>query len=80
MLAWTNANTAIAFCLHYLTDIFSSGHLRTPRRQIHNDNYNEQSIAATSAIISKETPIWDFQANYVYISLTSGHLHLLTSY
>ncbi|KAJ4012625.1 hypothetical protein NW752_008338 [Fusarium irregulare] len=55
-----------AFCLHYLTDMFSSGHLRTPRRQIHNDSYNEQSIAATSAIISKETPIWDFQANYMH--------------
>ena len=80
MLAWPNTNTAVAFFLHYLTDMFSSGHLRTPRRQIHNDSYNEQSIAATSAIISKEIPIWYFQANYVYISLASGHLHLPTSH
>ncbi|CAF3592779.1 unnamed protein product [Fusarium graminearum] len=55
-----------AFSLHYLTDAFSSGHIRAPRRQIHNDNYDEQSIAATSAITSKETPIWDFQANYMH--------------
>ncbi|QPC80200.1 hypothetical protein HYE68_010952 [Fusarium pseudograminearum] len=55
-----------AFCLHYVTDAFSSGHIRAPRRQIHNDNYDEQSIAATSAITSKETPIWDFQANYMH--------------
>ncbi|CEI70479.1 hypothetical protein FVEN_g1015 [Fusarium venenatum] len=55
-----------AFCLHYLTDAFSSGHIRAPRRQIHNDDYDEQSIAATSAILGKETPIWDFQANYMH--------------
>ncbi|KAG8670479.1 hypothetical protein FPOAC1_009895 [Fusarium poae] len=55
-----------AFCLHYLTDAFSSGHIRAPRRQIHNVNYDEQSIAATSAILGKETPIWDFQANYMH--------------
>ncbi|GKU09667.1 unnamed protein product [Fusarium langsethiae] len=55
-----------AFCLHYLTDAFSSGHIRAPRRQIHNDDYSEQSIAASYAITSKEVPIWDFQANYMH--------------
>ena len=29
-----------AFALHYLTDLFATGHLRTPRRQLHQSNVN----------------------------------------
>ncbi|KAF4621926.1 hypothetical protein G7Y89_g14417 [Cudoniella acicularis] len=58
---------ADAFALHYLSDLFSSGHLRTPRRQLHNDRYDEQSMSAARIASGKgEVPIWDFQANYMH--------------
>ncbi|OOQ83079.1 hypothetical protein PEBR_38554 [Penicillium brasilianum] len=56
-----------AFCLHYLTDLFSSGHIRTPRRELHNDSYTEASFSAARLVFGgKEVPIWDFQCNYMH--------------
>jgi len=51
-----------AFAAHFLTDLFSSGHLRAPRRPFHNPDY----LAMVPHAISKD-PIWDFQCRYVSI-------------
>lgn len=42
-----------AFADHYLTDLFSAGHLRTTRRQLF-----ERQYGATSAIVDPRTTIW----------------------
>ena len=37
---------------HYLTDLFSSGHLRTPRRAFHYDNYNVMKVGQCELTLS----------------------------
>jgi hypothetical protein len=50
-----------AFAAHYLTDLFSSGHLRSPRRQFHSHNYYQMALAGLQGSV----PIWDFQNRFV---------------
>lgn len=51
-----------AFACHFLTDLFSSGHLRVDRRGMHTWNKVEEGLDnALSA-----PPIWDFQARIMH--------------
>ncbi|RYO48073.1 hypothetical protein AA0113_g10114 [Alternaria arborescens] len=50
-----------AFAAHFLTDLFSSGHLRAPRRAFHNPNY--WSMGISGAI---HNAVWDFQCRYMH--------------
>jgi hypothetical protein len=57
-----------AFASHYLTDLFSSGHIRAPRRQLHAPSVATMSYvgaAHASWFHYNETPIWDYQLRYV---------------
>lgn len=49
-----------AFAAHFLTDLFSSGHLRSPRRPLHNPNY---VIMAENSL--RDRVVWDFLCRYV---------------
>ncbi|KAI5814854.1 hypothetical protein BZA77DRAFT_388902 [Pyronema omphalodes] len=49
------------WALHFLTDAFSSGHLRVPRRELHDDN---RVRAWTGGPL--EIPVWDIQAGYMH--------------
>jgi len=49
-----------AFAAHFLTDLFSSGHLRAPRRAFHNPEYVYMVPHAV-----KKHAVWDFQCRYV---------------
>lgn len=58
MAAQTDADLDQAYALnafadHYLTDLFSAGHLRTTRRQLF-----ERQYGATSAIVDPRTSVW----------------------
>lgn len=50
-----------AWALHFLTDAFSSGHLRVPRKELHDDN---RARAWTGGPF--EVPVWDIQARYMH--------------
>lgn len=58
-----------AFAAHYLTDLFSAGHLRPARRYLHTQSHKEMAGAGVvqSKLFGgqKEVPIWDFQGRYV---------------
>lgn len=58
-----------AFAAHYLTDLFSSGHLRPARRYLHTENPGEMAgaglVQAKQLGANPEIPIWDYQARYV---------------
>jgi hypothetical protein len=56
-----------AFASHYLTDLFSSGHIRAPRRYLHSPNVLTMNLlgAAKEKLHCEETPIWDYQLRYV---------------
>ncbi|KAF4466240.1 phosphatidylcholine-hydrolyzing phospholipase C [Fusarium albosuccineum] len=49
------------FAAHYLTDIFSAGHLRSPRRQMHTTHNYQMSLAGL-----RDVPIWDMQNRYMH--------------
>lgn len=49
-----------AFAAHFLTDLFSSGHLRAPRRAFHNPNYVSMGYNGW-----RDIPVWDFQCRFV---------------
>lgn len=60
-----------AFASHYLTDLFSSGHTRAPRRKFHTPNINMTALAgiksqATGVFNGKEVPIWDYHCRYMH--------------
>ncbi|KAF8539454.1 hypothetical protein BDD12DRAFT_94653 [Trichophaea hybrida] len=50
-----------AWGLHFLTDIFSSGHLRAPRRVLHDNNAAKAFLGAIA-----EVPVWDIQCRYFH--------------
>ncbi|KDN71570.1 hypothetical protein CSUB01_12117 [Colletotrichum sublineola] len=50
-----------AFAAHYLTDLFSSGHVRSPRRQMHSTSWTQTAAAGLAG-----TPIWDMQSRYMH--------------
>ncbi|GIZ47208.1 hypothetical protein CKM354_001030700 [Cercospora kikuchii] len=50
-----------AFACHYLTDLFSSGHVRVPRRNLHDD-----SLFTAYTGGAAERPVWDVQARYMH--------------
>ncbi|CAN9377342.1 unnamed protein product [Alternaria alternata] len=50
-----------AFAAHFLTDLFSSGHLRAPRRAFHNPEYVYMVPHAV-----KKHAVWDFQCRYMH--------------
>ncbi|CAN9354864.1 unnamed protein product [Alternaria alternata] len=50
-----------AFAAHFLTDLFSSGHLRAPRRAFHNPNYMSMGWHA-----ARDHAVWDFQCRYMH--------------
>jgi hypothetical protein len=52
-----------AFAAHFLTDLFSSGHLRAPRRAFHNPNYLTMGLDGWL-----NNPVWDFQCRFVCTS------------
>lgn len=49
-----------AFAAHYLTDLFSAGHIRAPRRAFHSSASGTMTWNGLSKI-----PVWDFQCRYV---------------
>lgn len=58
-----------AFASHYLTDIFSSGHNRAPRRKFHANDVKMTVAAGAKGNIgknAKEIPIWDFHCRYMH--------------
>ncbi|KAJ4304569.1 hypothetical protein N0V90_000095 [Kalmusia sp. IMI 367209] len=48
-----------AFAAHFLTDLFSSGHLRAPRRAFHNPDYKTMGLNGWL-----DNPVWDFQCRF----------------
>ncbi|KAL1607600.1 hypothetical protein SLS60_002534 [Paraconiothyrium brasiliense] len=50
-----------AFAAHFLTDLFSSGHLRAPRRAFHNPDYVSMGINGW-----RDNPVWDFQCRFMH--------------
>ncbi|EUC41075.1 hypothetical protein COCMIDRAFT_9151 [Bipolaris oryzae ATCC 44560] len=50
-----------AFAAHFLTDLFSSGHLRAPRRAFHNPAY----VSMVPHAVKKDA-VWDFQCRYMH--------------
>lgn len=55
-----------AFAAHYLTDLFSAGHLRPARRYLHTQDHKEMAGAGLPQATGKhEVPIWDYQGRYV---------------
>lgn len=60
------AYTYEAFSAHYLSDLFSAGHLRAPRRQLHGDSYKVATESVLPCITGKdEIPVWDHHSRYV---------------
>ncbi|KAJ5972115.1 uncharacterized protein N7479_002033 [Penicillium vulpinum] len=59
-----------AFAAHYLTDLFSSGHLRPARRYLHTQDRVEMAAAGVmqwDKLGGKpEVPIWDYQGRYMH--------------
>lgn len=55
-----------AFAAHYLTDLFSSGHTRPPRRKFHTPNANMTAIGGAKSNLISETPIWDYHCRYMH--------------
>ncbi|KAJ5203822.1 uncharacterized protein N7498_004701 [Penicillium cinerascens] len=59
-----------AFAAHYLTDLFSAGHLRPARRYLHTQNRLEMAGAGVmqwDKLGGKpEVPIWDYQQRYMH--------------
>ncbi|KAL3422073.1 hypothetical protein PVAG01_06229 [Phlyctema vagabunda] len=56
-----------AFAAHFLTDLFSAGHLRAPRRLLHTTNYNLMIDSGLHTLIDgKETPTWDHHSRYMH--------------
>lgn len=67
-----------AFAAHFLTDLFSAGHLRVPRRQLHCKSWDTMaktkiSIGMIFGQDTKEVPIWDHQNRYVCCSFIQRH-------
>lgn len=58
-----------AFAAHYLTDLFSAGHLRPARRYLHTQDHKEMAGAGLQQWDKlggkPEVPIWDYQGRYV---------------
>ena len=65
-----------AFAAHYLTDLFSAGHLRAPRRLLHTSSWGLMNdsvlkgkigewLGASQQKIGSEKPIWDHHNRYV---------------
>lgn len=57
-----------AFACHFLTDLFSSGHLRSPRRDLHCSDL--MTMTASTAVgklpnSKGEVPVYDHHARYV---------------
>ncbi|KAA8913588.1 hypothetical protein FN846DRAFT_928798 [Sphaerosporella brunnea] len=59
--ALNEAYLADAFALHFLTDSFSSGHMRAPRRALHDNN---PLTAFPSGMVG--APVWDTQSRYMH--------------
>ncbi|KAJ9299455.1 hypothetical protein DTO271G3_3077 [Paecilomyces variotii] len=56
-----------AFAAHYLTDLFSAGHLRPARRYLHTQDHKEMAGAGLPQAAGKdEVPIWDYQGRYMH--------------
>ncbi|KAG9758020.1 hypothetical protein KCU73_g4112, partial [Aureobasidium melanogenum] len=57
-----------AFAAHYLTDLFSAGHIRAPRRHLHSPSVAVMNAAVVGdkLLRNPETPIWDFQQRYMH--------------
>ncbi|KEQ90546.1 hypothetical protein AUEXF2481DRAFT_33876 [Aureobasidium subglaciale EXF-2481] len=57
-----------AFASHYLTDLFSSGHIRAPRRYLHSSDVDVMNLRGVEKEIlhCKETPIWNYQLRYMH--------------
>lgn len=53
-----------AFACHFLTDLFSSGHLRVDRRGLHTSGLGGAVTQGYSAY--KEKPAWDLQAQIMH--------------
>lgn len=66
---WKKLNLAYiheAFAAHYLTDLFSAGHVRAPRRHLHTTNPLVMAAAMAVTRFGKpEIPVWDLQQRYV---------------
>jgi hypothetical protein len=60
-----------AFAAHFLTDLFSAGHIRAPRRQLHCNDAAPMAKAVVKnfgKFVSgkpDEVPIWDYHNRYV---------------
>ncbi|KAF3931541.1 hypothetical protein ABW19_dt0207749 [Dactylella cylindrospora] len=59
-----------AFAAHFLTDLFSAGHIRAPRRNLH---CNSSTLMSATALQGKilpgrngETPVWDHHSRYMH--------------
>ncbi|KAK8061152.1 hypothetical protein PG997_015373 [Apiospora hydei] len=50
-----------AFAAHYLTDLFSAGHLRSPRRELHTQHNLEMAAAGLL-----DVPMWDVQNRFMH--------------
>lgn len=65
-----------AFAAHFLTDLFSAGHIRAPRRQFHCTDTKVMALSIGKHPIdlitghTNEVPIWDHQNRYVSFTLT----------
>lgn len=55
-----------AFASHYLTDLFSSGHMRPPRRKFHTTDVNMTALGGAKSNLLSETPIWDYHCRYMH--------------
>ncbi|KAH0168739.1 hypothetical protein KCU67_g3353, partial [Aureobasidium melanogenum] len=57
-----------AFAAHYLTDLFSAGHIRAPRRHLHSPSIlvMDAAVARDKKLHRPETPIWDLQQRYMH--------------
>ncbi|KAL1860897.1 hypothetical protein Plec18170_001411 [Paecilomyces lecythidis] len=59
-----------AFAAHYLTDLFSAGHLRPARRYLHTQDHKEMAGAGLQQWDKlggkPEVPIWDYQGRYMH--------------
>src|SRR4051812_39126470 len=70
-----------AFACHFLTDLFSSGHLRSPRKELHCSDYMTMTASTALGFLphSKgEVPVYDHHARYV--SLKTNHSILISIY